>query len=250
MNLNLSASLNVFRLLMQPQLCLPHATISTFRELPVPLEQAFKAREDKPAIKAVVLDKDDCFALPDSNEIYGAYEEKFKTLKEAYPGRCLLIVSNTAGAKSWDPNRKLATELEKATGVPVLSHSSKKPGCGEEIMEYFRQHPETGVKGPRDIAVVGDRLMTDMVLANMMGSWGVWVRDGVVPLEGKSMVRMPNRNSKRTKAHRWDEEEQRIKAANNFRISFHVLNDILPLSLLLEALRQEIREVPSNNHTG
>lgn len=82
----------------------------------------------------------------------------------------------------------MARRLEKATGVPVLAHKIKKPGCGEEIMDYFREHPETGVKGPRDVAVVGDRLATDMMMANLMGCWGVWVRDGVVPLAEKSVV--------------------------------------------------------------
>ena len=32
---------------------------------------------------------------------------------------------------------------------------------------------------PTHIAVVGDRLLTDVMMANMMGSWSVWVRDGV-----------------------------------------------------------------------
>lgn len=69
----------------------------------------------------------------------------------------------------------------------------KKPGCGDEILAYFRQHPETGVTGPHHIAIVGDRLATDMMLANMMGSWGVWVKEGVVPLQQKSIVRIKKR---------------------------------------------------------
>lgn len=97
-------------------------------------------------------------------------------------------MSNTAGALSYDSKRKLASALETATGVNVLSHQTKKPGCGPEIMEYFRQHPETGVTSPSQIAVVGDRLSTDIMLANMMGSYGVWVKDGVVPLQQKSIV--------------------------------------------------------------
>lgn len=110
-------------------------------------------------------------------------------MRAAYPGRRLLIVSNTAGASSYDSKRELASELERATGVTVLSHKTKKPGCGAEIMEYFRNHPETGVTSPSHIAVVGDRLSTDMMLANMMGSYGLWVKDGVVPLKQKSIVR-------------------------------------------------------------
>lgn len=55
-------------------------------------------------------------------------------------------------------------------------------------MDYFKQHPETGVTDPSHIAVVGDRLTTDMMLANMMGGWGFWVKDGVIPLKQKSLV--------------------------------------------------------------
>lgn len=115
-------------------------------------------------------------------------QEHFEALKKEYPGRRLLVVSNTAGATSWDKNLSLAAELEESTGVFVLPHVVKKPGCGAEIMEYFRQHPETGVTDPSHIAVVGDRLATDMMLATMMGAWGFWVKDGVVPLKQKNIV--------------------------------------------------------------
>lgn len=99
-------------------------------------------------------------------------------------------MSNTAGATSYDKDGRLASAVEQATGLKVLPHAVKKPGCGDEIMSYFRQYPETGVTGPHHIAIVGDRLATDMMLANKMGSWGVWVRDGVIPLEQKSIVSM------------------------------------------------------------
>ena len=41
---------------------------------------------------------------------------------------------------------------------------------------------------PEHVAVVGDRLTTDVMMANMMGSYAVWVRDGVVPVEETSVV--------------------------------------------------------------
>lgn len=115
-------------------------------------------------------------------------QDHFERLRAAYPGRKLLVVSNTSGATSWDKDLKQAAEVEKSTGIHVLPHSVKKPGCGPEIMAYFKTHPETGVTDPSQVAVVGDRLTTDMMLANMMGGWGFWVRDGVVPLQQKSMV--------------------------------------------------------------
>ena len=56
-------------------------------------------------------------------------------------------------------------------------------------MAYFKQHPDAGVTSPSQIAVVGDRLFTDVMMANMMGSYGFWIRDGVI--ERKSFVSNP-----------------------------------------------------------
>jgi phosphatidylglycerophosphatase GEP4 len=239
---NVSATLNVFRLITRPTLCLPHATVSTFNQVPVPLNQAF-GKYKNVDIRAVVLDKDNCFARPDSSEVHKPYEvgsyfsgckacyvaqietpsitleiipgqlhlrgedspqsisnkpliipisnpsqAHFQRLREAYPGRRLLIVSNSAGTSSLDPNGQHSSAVEKATGVAVLPHRTKKPGCGPEIMEYFRSHPETGVTRPEQVAVVGDRLTTDVMMANFMGSYAVWVKDGVVPPEETSVV--------------------------------------------------------------
>lgn len=75
--LNVSASLNVFRLLTRPTLCLPHATVSTFNNLPVPLNKAF-GRYENVDIKAVVLDKDDCFAYPKTNQVFEPYNVSTK----------------------------------------------------------------------------------------------------------------------------------------------------------------------------
>ncbi|KAI0525378.1 hypothetical protein F5B22DRAFT_336330 [Xylaria bambusicola] len=50
-------------------------------------------------------------------------------------------------------------------------------------MAHFEKHPETGVTHPSQVVVIGDRLMTDMMLANMMGSWGIWIKDGVKPIQ-------------------------------------------------------------------
>lgn len=114
-------------------------------------------------------------------------------MRQKYPGRRLLVVSNTAGAASWDKGLKIAEEVHSKTGIHVLSHSVKKPGCGEEIMNYFKQHPETGVTSPAQIAVVGDRLTTDMFLANKMGGFGFWIRDGVIPMKEKNFVSIPQK---------------------------------------------------------
>jgi phosphatidylglycerophosphatase GEP4 len=73
-NFNVSATLNIFRLLAKPSLCLPQATVSTFNDLPLPLNKAFEAKYKNVDIRAVVLDKDDCFAVPKTDVIHKPYE--------------------------------------------------------------------------------------------------------------------------------------------------------------------------------
>lgn len=75
MNLNLSATLNLSRLFFKPGLCLPHYSVPTFNELPIPLDRDLHDNGRAGAvIKAVVLDKDDCFAYPGENDIHGPYK--------------------------------------------------------------------------------------------------------------------------------------------------------------------------------
>ncbi|KAH7067351.1 mitochondrial PGP phosphatase [Paraphoma chrysanthemicola] len=171
--MNISGTLNVFRLIRDPALCLPHSTVPTFNHIPIPLSKAFPKKDGIADIQAVVLDKDNCFAVPHTNEVHKPYHDHFQRLRQAYPGAKLLIVSNTAGTDS-DKQQKEAAILEANTGIKVLRHSTKKPGCKEEVMAYFRAHPDAGVSRPDQIAIVGDRLSTDIMMANMMGSYGMW----------------------------------------------------------------------------
>lgn len=73
-NFNVSASFNVVKILFKPGICLPHHTVPNFGELPIPLDKVLKKDGRKVEVKAVVLDKDDCFAYPDSNEVYDEYK--------------------------------------------------------------------------------------------------------------------------------------------------------------------------------
>lgn len=66
--MNLSGTLNALRLLWKPSLCLPHVTVPSFDKLKIPL------KDDRfPNIKAVVLDKDNCFAVKHEATIYEPY---------------------------------------------------------------------------------------------------------------------------------------------------------------------------------
>ena len=106
-------------------------------------------------------------------------QEHFQLLREAYPGSHLLIVSNSAGTGR-DSNGLEADTVERNTGVKVFRHSTRKPGCGISVLDYFRAIPETGVTKASNIAVVGDRLFTDVMMANSVGARSIWVKNGVV----------------------------------------------------------------------
>lgn len=82
--MNVSATLNAFRVLRNPSLCMPQATVSTFNHLPVPLSQAFTTTNggQGPDIRAVVLDKDNCFTIPKKNEVYKPYEVSSISISE------------------------------------------------------------------------------------------------------------------------------------------------------------------------
>lgn len=68
----------------------------------------------------------------------------------------------------------------------MLKHSTKKPGCKDEVLSYFKQQADSEVTSASQIAVVGDRLFTDVMMANLMGGYGFWIKDGII--ERKSFV--------------------------------------------------------------
>jgi phosphatidylglycerophosphatase GEP4 len=169
---NASATLNALRLLYSPSLCLPHATVASFDAVELPF------RIGGAQIRGVVLDKDNCIARDRDDKVWPPYAATWQRLLATYAPQDLLIVSNLAGTDD-DAHHAEAAKLERDTGVTVLRHPTKKPGCHHEILAYFAQR---GIRSS-EIVVVGDRLFTDMLMANMMGLWGLWVRDGVEQLQ-------------------------------------------------------------------
>ena len=84
---NLSGTLNAFRILRDPAICLPHVTVGTFGQLPIPLSKAFQGQnegEKDADIRAVVLDKDNCFAVPHANEIHESFKVRQWGCIDAY----------------------------------------------------------------------------------------------------------------------------------------------------------------------
>ncbi|KAI5124410.1 hypothetical protein M0805_008294 [Coniferiporia weirii] len=110
----------------------------------------------KAGYRGAVFDKDNCLTIP--------YEDKLvPDLKEAWE-EC----RSTFG----DENILVADSVSYHLGVPVLRHNSMKPGysCIRDIRAYF-----ASLKRPvsdDELFIVGDRIFTDVVLANRMRSSG------------------------------------------------------------------------------
>lgn len=76
LQMNVSATLNALKLFSRPSLYIPHLTIPTFDRVPLPLSRALESANggERPDIRAIVLDKDNCFAKPKANVIYEPYK--------------------------------------------------------------------------------------------------------------------------------------------------------------------------------
>ncbi|KAJ2501117.1 hypothetical protein GGH96_002149 [Coemansia sp. RSA 1972] len=170
-SINMAGIRTAWTLLTQPSLLRPDIVVSDIRAL-----SWDKLR--KRGIRFLVFDKDNCLTAPYVSTIHPPYTDAWTTCLKEFPDR-VLIVSNSAGTND-DPEFRSAQAVEKALGARVLRHSEKKPRCGPEILQALRASPE-------EVAVVGDRLSTDVVLANMHGMTSVWVQN-IVSRQGDNRV--------------------------------------------------------------
>lgn len=84
---------------------------------------------------------------PDRDTLDPSIIQGWEHLKEAFPGR-VLVVSNGAGSRK-DQGAVAAESVARQLRVPVLVHTRAKPGCSQEILDYF--------KGKLPIHTVSDR---------------------------------------------------------------------------------------------
>ncbi len=84
----------------------------------------------------------------------------------------MIVFSNSCGASDFDPQFKLAEEFERLNSdIKVLRHGTKKPNGISNVLKHF-----DGM-APSDIAFVGDRLLTDVLMANEAGLFSILVTE-------------------------------------------------------------------------
>ena len=78
-------------------------------------------------------------------------------------------VDGHAGLAAYDPDFAEAAKLERALGVPVLRHTEKKPaGSAQDVCAQLQC-------APHEVAMVGDRYITDVLFATRNGMLAVRV---------------------------------------------------------------------------
>lgn len=110
---------------------------------------------------------DNTLTKPFENILHEKFKDSFALLKKNFD---CIIVSNSAGYYSHDPTGDLASKVEKSLGIPVLLHHYRKPRGGLELLSRIKYKPN-------QIAVVGDRLFTDVLYANFRGMRSILVHD-------------------------------------------------------------------------
>ncbi|THV06197.1 HAD-superfamily phosphatase [Dendrothele bispora CBS 962.96] len=171
MPLNVPGILVPFQLFINPRIIVPALSVKDIRQL------NFHALK-KAGYKGAVFDKDNCLTVPYKDALVPELESSWKECCEVFGEGNVLIVSNSAGSFQ-DAGGIQAEAINHHLGVPVLFHASMKPSypCIDTIRTYFGslRHP---IKD-RELVIIGDRLFTDIVMANRMNSkgWTEYTRD-------------------------------------------------------------------------
>ncbi|KAG1758356.1 HAD phosphatase [Suillus occidentalis] len=162
MPLNIPGILVPFHLLRNPRLVIPHLIVKDIRQID------FLALRNA-GYRGAVFDKDNCLTIPYKDTLVPELEDAWRECREAFGEGNVIIVSNSAGTK-FDAGGIQAESVSHHISVPVLRHDTLKPGysCIASTRAYF-----SSLRVPildDELIVVGDRIFTDVVMANRMRS--------------------------------------------------------------------------------
>jgi phosphatidylglycerophosphatase GEP4 len=123
-------------------------------------------------IRAVCFDKDNTLTVPYQLAIHFSVKEALGNCLRAFGQDSVAVFSNSLGCSAYDapPEFALAKRFENESGLSVIRHSSRKPDGAGDVLRAFKRLTA------KEIAFVGDRLLTDTVMANVAGFHSVHVR--------------------------------------------------------------------------
>ena len=125
---------------------------------------------DRHGIRAVCFDKDNTLTAPYAAHVDARCEEAVRTCVAVFGRGAVCVVSNSIGYDGHDAGHPGARAFEAATGLHVVRHRRPKPNAAREVLGHLAP------LRPGQIALVGDRLLTDTAMANGAGMFSVHVR--------------------------------------------------------------------------
>ena len=154
--LNTKAILTLASLFKRPGLAVPHVSVSNVSSID------FEALQRYAGIQAIVYDKDNTLTAPYDLDLHPAAVDGLEQSIQVFGKDKVAILSNSAGTLD-DPHYQDALAIEKKLGIAVIRHTEKKPGGIQEVLQHFQ------IEDASSIAVVGDRILTDIVFGNLHG---------------------------------------------------------------------------------
>ncbi|TIA87148.1 hypothetical protein E3P99_03353 [Wallemia hederae] len=113
-------------------------------------------------VTGIVIDRDNCLTLPRQDHVVTELQSSWDECKQVFGSHRCVILSNSAGT-SKDPGLIQAQVLSRNTGVEVIQHTDPKPS-------YKLKTPlESNLGDLKNVAFVGDRLLTDVYMGNAFG---------------------------------------------------------------------------------
>jgi len=73
--------------------------------------------------------------------------------------------------------------LQRHTTHPSTLQAEERDRNGDSKVVNATTHDDKGrrqITHPSQVVIIGDRLFTDVVMANMMGARAIWIKEGVV----------------------------------------------------------------------
>ena len=139
-------------------------------------------------IRGVMFDKDHTLTLPYAKSLHPYAEEALVEAKRVFGARNVVLYSNSAGLKQYDPEGLEAAALAGRLGVEVLRHAFKKPFVSGVVRDEVEGWFGVGVE---QLVMVGDRYMTDVVFGNQLGMMTIRVKPYVEVRGGNGKNRDP-----------------------------------------------------------
>ena len=156
-------------LIRRPGLLVPHVAVRNVDELNY---DALRAA----GVASIIFDKDNTLTAPYVDTAHIDVADSIKRAKDAFGEDNCIVLSNSAGSGDDAPEYNAAKACEAALGLRVARHpDAQKPQCLVDVVASLKSSDVNSV------AVVGDRLATDVLAANQCGALSVHTR----PLDTK-----------------------------------------------------------------